>query len=364
MIKQLKQFTLNLVAGANVVTIVLMLAAGFSDRLDPVGHPILCSAGMVFPFFLLANLCFLFFWLIFSKKRALIPVIGYVFAYVPIKIYMPINVPKDMPEEVLKVMSYNVCGYGGNYKYDNGFDTVYHYIEQQQPDIVCLQEDIDTWRRYVFDRYKKFLPYNDTTVVGRSSKFENYLGIHTRFPIIRKERLPIASLGNGAVAYYLKTDSDTLIVINCHLESVHLSKKDRKRYKEMLKGEMERDTVRSESLFLIDKLGMASAKRSQQAKLVHDYIEAHAGSRILVCGDFNDTPISFARHTISKGLTDCFVAAGNGFGLSYNQKGFNFRIDHVLCSSHFEPIRCEVDDKMDASDHYPLICWLKMVPNP
>lgn len=35
MIKQIKDFTLNLIAGANVVTVALMLLAGYSDRLYP-----------------------------------------------------------------------------------------------------------------------------------------------------------------------------------------------------------------------------------------------------------------------------------------------------------------------------------------
>jgi endonuclease/exonuclease/phosphatase (EEP) superfamily protein YafD len=83
-----------------------------------------------------------------------------------------------------------------------------------------------------------------------------------------------------------------------------------------------------------------------------------------VCGDFNDTPISYARRTIAQGLTDCFQTTGRGLGLSYNQKGFYFRIDHVLCSPDLQPFNCQVDDEMDASDHYPVVCYLKMRENP
>ena len=81
---------------------------------------------------------------------------------------------------------------------------------------------------------------------------------------------------------------------------------------------------------------------------------------MIVCGDFNDNPISYARRIISQGLTDCFVETGKGIGLSYNQKGFYVRIDHILCSEHFQPYNCQIDDEMDASDHYPILCWLKM----
>jgi hypothetical protein len=49
MIKQLKSFTLNMVAGANIATIILLVLAGYSDRLTPVEHPILSCMGMTFP---------------------------------------------------------------------------------------------------------------------------------------------------------------------------------------------------------------------------------------------------------------------------------------------------------------------------
>ena len=132
----------------------------------------------------------------------------------------------------------------------------------------------------------------------------------------------------------------------------------------MIKGKMERDDAKQESKLLLDKLGKAAAKRAAGADAVHAYIEAHRQYPMIVCGDFNDNPISYSRHTIAKGLKDCFVETGKGVGLSYNQKGFFFRIDHILCSDHFVPYNCEVDSKMDASDHYPIICRLKYAHNP
>ena len=364
MIKQIKSFVVNLIAGANVATILLMLLAGYSDRLNPVQHPTLSVMGMTFPVFLLVNLLFLFFWLTVKWKRAWIPIVGFAAAYVPISLFMPVNMRQDLPEGTIKLISYNVCTYGGNYKYEQGFDTVFNYLKRQNADIVCLQEDVDTWRRFVFLRYEKIYPYNDTTVLHNNSYTFNGVGIHTRFPIIRKERIWYESNTNGSVAYYLKTDKDTLLVINNHLEGTHLSDAERDNYKRLLRGKMERDTAKAESMFLIEKLGNNNAKRAPQADAVHRYIEAHRQYPIIVCGDFNDTPISYARRTIAQGLTDCFQETGRGLGLSYNQKGFYFRIDHVLCSSDFQPYNCQIDDEMDASDHYPVICYLKMREKP
>lgn len=359
MIKQLKQITLNLIAGANVATVLLMLASGYSDHFSPVAYPMLSPLGMVFPVFLLVNLLFLLFWVLFKWRRMWIPVVGYVLAYIPISIYIPLNRPADTSETTLKLVSWNVCSYGGNFKYENGFEMVFDYLKEQDADIVCLQEDVDTWRRYVFLKYQEKYPYNDTTTFCNTSTFWNGVGIHSRYPILRKERIRFESRVNGAVAYYLKVGADTLLIINNHLEGTHLSNIDRIRYKDMLKGNMERDTARAESLFLIDKLGRSATKRARQAEAVHRYVASHSQYPTIVCGDFNDTPVSYTRRTIAQGLTDCFVARGNGLGLSYNQKGFNFRIDHILCSDNYEPLRCVVDSKIDCSDHYPIICWLQ-----
>ena len=364
MIKQIKAFTINIVAGANVATVLLMVLAGYADHLNPVDFPMLSCMGMAFPVFLIANLLFLFFWLTFKWKKIWIPIAGYALVYIPLTIYMPIHSAQEEPEGTIKLISYNVCQYGGNYKYEYGFETIYKYLKEQDADIVCLQEDVDTWRRFVFQWYEKIYPYNDTTIFSKRPTSMNGVGIHSKYPILRKERIPYKSEGNGSVAYFLKIKDDTVIVINNHLEGTHLSTEDRMKYKQMLKGKMEKDTAKAETIFLLEKLGKYAAKRAPEAEAVHAYIESHRAYPIIVCGDFNDSPLSYSRRTIAKGLKDCFAETGRGIGLSYNQKGFFFRIDHIFCSDDIEPYNCRIDDKMDASDHYPILCRLKIAHKP
>ena len=59
MIKKLKHITIQLIAGANIASVVLMLLAGYSDRINPIDHPMLSTIGMTFPVLLLLNLAFL-----------------------------------------------------------------------------------------------------------------------------------------------------------------------------------------------------------------------------------------------------------------------------------------------------------------
>ena len=360
MLKKLKTFTVKLIAGANVATVIVMLLVGYSDRLDPVEHPLLSTVGMTLPFFLLFNLLFIFFWLIFKWHMIWISLLGFICAYVPISIYIPVNREQTVPDGALKLISYNVCTYGGNYKYENGFETVLDYLKNENADIVCVQEDVDTWRRYVLKEYEKTYAYNDTMIISNSYLGLNALGIHTRFPIIRRERIDYPSLANGSVAWWLKVGNDTLLVVNNHFEGCHLNKDDRVIYRQILHGKLTGDSARTESRLLLVKLAEANAKRAPQIKAVRDYVSRHSHYPTVVCGDFNDNPISYSRHAMSEDLKDCFVKTGKGIGLSYNQKAFSFRIDHIYCSEDIEPYNCKVDNKMDASDHYPLICWLKI----
>lgn len=362
MIRQLKTITARVIGLVNILVVALMLAVGYSSYVDPLAHPLLSCLGITFPFFLATNLAFLFFWLLFKRKYALIPIIGYALAYVPIRVYMPLNVwSEESSTDVIKVLSYNVMSYSGTPRYNNSFDMIYDYIAQNNADIVCLQEANDSWRSSLV-RFGELYEYVDTTDVGSGTR--NVLALLSRYPIIRKERIDYPSRGNGSMAYYLRRDDDTLLVINNHLETNHFTTLERERYKEMIKGEMENDTARAESKKIIHKLRNAVLLRAPQANAVHKYIEMHRDYPIIVCGDFNDNPVSYSHRIIASGLTDCFVSTGTGLGISYNQKGFYVRIDNIMCSKEITPYDCKVDAGIDASDHYPIYCYLSIKNKP
>lgn len=357
MIRQIKDFTVKIVAGANVAVIIVMFLVGFADYVNPERYPMLSTAGLAFPFFLIVNLAFIVFWAVFRLRMVIIPVLGYLACYVPISIYLPVNMRRDLPEKCIKVMTWNVQAYSGEPRYDDAFDMIFDYIRDSDADIVCLQEDagISSERRMRLD---SLYAYTDTCIVS-NPKGTNGMGIYSRYPILRREKIDYPSDANLSMAYYLKRQGDTLLVIVNHFETTHLSRSDRKKYKEMMKGNLGKDTMREESKRLLHTLAESNKLRAPQARAVHEYVESHRQYPIIVCGDFNDNPISYTRRMVAKGLTDCYVESGRGVGLSYNQKGFFVRIDNILCSDHFEPYNCYVDNKIDASDHYPMICWLK-----
>ena len=356
----IRNIVMHIFTGASVATALLLVFVGYSDRINPVSHPVLACVGMTLPFFIIVNLLFLVAWIFIKWKRAWIPLLGLLIAYPPIRTYFPLHGSSKVPEGCIKVLSYNVCGYSGNKDYEKTcIDSICDYLKRQKAHIVCLQEDVNS-SIPTMERMAEIFPFNDTVHINNSEKYPNSVGIHTRYPIIRKERIPYKSEANGSVAFFLKIGKQEVIVINNHLESFHLNPNDRQNYKDILKGEMGSQEMKAETRTLIKKVSDAMAIRAPQADAVHRYIEAHKNYPIIVCGDFNDTPISYVRHTIAQDLTDCYVETGTGAGISYNQKGFSFRIDQMMCSNHFQPFRCKIDQSTKASDHYPIVCWMML----
>ncbi|MBO1363664.1 endonuclease/exonuclease/phosphatase family protein [Prevotella sp. A2931] len=360
MLKQLKHFTLHAIAGANIATIVLMLLVGYSDRINPAEHNYLAIVGLAFPIFLVLNMGFIILWVIFKPRGVLIPMLGYLVCYGPIRIYMPLNSDTKVPKGAIKVISYNVWSFAGWETPPGTDNAILSYLHDQKADILCLQESSgnELGQARVDAVLDTLYQYKDTACVGSSHSLTTY----SKFPILSREHIRYPSVGNMSMAYQLKIGRDTVIVINNHLESTGFSAEEKEQFGTLVRGELKVDKAKSESRLIINKLAAASRKRAPQADAVARYVSKHNGRSIILCGDFNDSPISYTRHKIAENLTDCYVKTGNGPGISYHHSRFWVRIDNIMCSAHWQPYACKVDKSIKMSDHYPIICWLKRKP--
>ena len=144
-----------------------------------------------------------------------------------------------------------------------------------------------------------------------------------------------------------------------HLESNKLDAHDKEVYEGLLKSPEEQN-VKSDSKYLLHKLADAVAIRGPQADSVAQAISRQSGKYLLVCGDFNDTPISYTYQRLSRVLTSAFRQSGTGMGFSFNQDEFFVRIDHVFFSRHFESTKTLIDRHIYLSDHYPIVTYLRL----
>ena len=355
--RTIKKFTLQMIAGANIATVLVTLLIGYSDRLHPESHPTLAVLGLAFPFFLVMNLAFLLFWLIFKPKGALIPIVGLLVCFSPVRPYAPLNIPREAPEGALKVMSYNVWMYAMQ-DYPDSANPIIDYIARSGCDIVCLQEAAagTTAEKMEADALDSVYTYRESCIKENGS---DRLVVFSKYPIVKSEEIAFPSESNHSCAFYVKYKGDTLLVVNNHFESVGLSDEEKEGFKGIIKGEIKGHEAKKDSKLLIHKLRTASARRAPQADAVARYISAHSQYSAIVCGDFNDSPISYTHRTVASGLTDCYRESGFGPGISYHRRGFYVRIDNLLCSKDFTPYGCKVDNNIKASDHYPIYCWLK-----
>lgn len=359
--RQIKDFTLRIVAGANIVTVVLMLLVGYSDRVDAAAHPLVGIIGLSFPLFLVADVAFLVFWLCVRKRWAVIPVAGLVLGYGPVTTYCPLSVSRDAPRGALKVLTYNVFTFNGWTPEQEGGEVV-RYLARQDADVVCLQEAAtQPWQwEQIKGRLGRQYPHVDTSKCKAS--WGDDIMVLSKFPIVRKERVSYESKTNQSCAFWLLTArGDTTVLVANHLESVGIPAEMKRRFKHMVKGELRGDSAREESRQLYSMLAEATQRRAPQAVAVAEYVRRHRRYPVILCGDFNDSPISYVHRTIARQLTDCYTATGNGPGISYHSNAFYVRIDNIMCSSHFTPYDCHVDRSITASDHYPVVGWVKRI---
>ena len=80
---------------------------------------------------------------------------------------------------------------------------------------------------------------------------------------------------------------------------------------------------------------------------------------LIMCGDFNDTPLSYAYKKISNDLKDAFVYAGYGLGNTYSGNLPPVRIDFILHSPSFNSHEFKVHGIL-LSDHYPVSVFINM----
>jgi endonuclease/exonuclease/phosphatase (EEP) superfamily protein YafD len=363
MAKILKYATVAMAMAVTVAIILLMWACALSSHIPPHHSGWIGIAGMAFPIFAVANAVALVVWLVAKPKYAIVPLLGFLVCISDVRAYCPVNIPRKTPADAIKVMSYNVKNFGWSAdKSREGTQQILSTVINSKADIVCLQEgdywsdDWDSVRNRLAAAYK----YMD--VCGEDSA-PSTMRCFSRFRIIKSEQIPFPDSFNSAVAYQLLLDGgDTVIVLNNHLQSDNLSESEIRSYSGIVGGDssLSQRHSKTELLSLFGKLASASQARASQTDSIVKFIQTHANTPMLVCGDFNDTPISYARRKIASQLTDAYVETGFGPGFSFSNNHMFVRIDQMMCSRHWKPYNAKVQSGAKGSDHYPITAFFRL----
>ena len=352
-----------LLVGTLLVSGMYLLGA-YSGYIAPKTWILPSFLGLFFPALLVTYVLVTLFWLVaWDKWRLLLVGIVWLISLPQLLIYFPISREEKVlgsEDESLRILSYNVCAFGFKPHTKTSPNAILQYIKSSGADIVCLQEAMlnqNPWAGVVSKTLRSYLsqdyPYIEVHRVNRGG---STLALLSKYPVTEAKEIPLPSWVNGAVAYKILIRGEEVLIINVHLESFHLKRVDGEDYLRL--------ASRGQALRLKDALDTKLAPTFQahgvQANIIHQLIQSYGTERVIVCGDFNDTPLSYTRRKIGEGLQDAFVERGNGFGFTFNTRPFIVRIDHILYGSAFRALSCEVDKTASESDHHPIEAVLSL----
>jgi endonuclease/exonuclease/phosphatase family metal-dependent hydrolase len=108
--------------------------------------------------------------------------------------------------------------------------------------------------------------------------------------------------------------------------------------------------------------GLGGAERGSQADRVVALSSPSERGAVIVGGDLNATPDTRAVRRISAALTDVWLGAGDGQGLTFPAAAPAARIDYVFVGGQVQVTRARVAaaDASNASDHLPVSVDLRL----
>lgn len=352
----------SVLLSANVLWALVFIVSAYSDRVSPEDAIVFSYLGLMFPLFLAGTVAFVFYWLFFGKKKfALVSIAAVLLCREPVSLYVPLHRKvADIPQEnTLKILSYNVMHFAYEKHSKEAPNAIIRYIAESGADIVCIQEYVEFPQKDFLTRQKI---YEELKAYPYKSIFEGEaksgIAVFSKYPIEGSRLIPYESETNRSSVHKITVNGKTVTLINNHFESFKLTTEDRSSYSDFIKS-MDVELFNDLKGTIRHKLGAAFRARAPQAEKVAEEIRNAETDYVVVCGDFNDTPISYTHRTVQGGLLDAFAESGFGLGISYNENMFWFRIDNILCSPNIKPYNCTVD-KIKYSDHYPIWAYLEL----
>ena len=355
----------RLLLWSNIFLAVLLLLSAFLTYLNPGKYRLAGFAGFFFPALFLVCLAFIPVWWLWKRKKymliSLIAGICCIHAAMVtwgIHFFRDNNTGRQKGNGQFTLMTYNSSSMGlASYKRDQQKETaIYDVIKKAAPDILCIQEfysnDQPEMGRHI-ENIRKEGGYRYHFFTCDKMHWETwYYGIvlFSRFPIASAAAIPCGKSEAGSGSSFLQADiivgEDTIRVFSVQLTSY------------MFRGDDYDNMKAPVSTGLIDKMQCTFPKRAGQALQLAGLI-AQSPYPVIVCGDFNDTPVSFTYKTISKGLQDVFLETGSGWGRTLSYLSPSLRIDYILPQQAFHILAGEVM-QLDPSEHFPVMARLSL----
>ena len=367
-----RRLTKRFFIALNIIAAILFLLGSYGYLFNPTWFwPIGFLTLTAFYFFLIL-VAFIFFWFFIKPYRVLISVIAILLAYPSINNIFPFrfssSFAKTKQANALRVMTWNVAQF--NVMEDKNHPEVkkqmIELINEYQPDIACFQEmvaeDSTVKDHGHVDEFLEKMNFPDYFYSYNSK--EDFWGyahfgiiIFSKYPIINKKTISFYPNDYNSIFQFadIVKGEDTIRVFNIHLQSLRFS---RENLKYIDKPTTEKAEVLKESKSIIGKFRTGFLKRQKQADRIRAEIDM-SPYPVIVTGDFNDVPNSYAYHTIGRGMKNAFVEKGAGLGRTFSGISPVLRIDNIFVGNKMDVQQFQ-RFKKKLSDHFPIIADVQL----
>ncbi len=332
---------------------IAALLAAFLCALCPFINPSVfvwtAFFGLAFWMIIFANTIILIILILLKSRRTLlIPIVALLFS-VPGFIKSYSFGDKKESVDTIKVMTYNV-GVFRDYKVNVNSITkvkekLANLIKEQDPDILCLQES-GSWPNNSALEFSKTIGY-------KYYKFNKTNGnsYFSKFPLEDIKSFDNESVSKFADIKKVHINKDnSFYIVNCHLNSFGISLQEIEDINDP-QGIVKDFETSGKSV--VSKLTKGFRLRPKNIEILLNKLPDD-GTPIIICGDFNDTPMSYTYNQMKNaGLKDAFITASRGIGKTYCGALPLLRIDYFWYNDYIEVVDYN-RIKQTTSDHYPL----------
>ncbi len=337
----------------NLWVIFFTLLAYITPYVSPETMSFLAFVGLAYPWLLLLNLVFIFIWAA-SRMRywwysAACILLGFGYLMSVFGIHF---LKGNTAESNLKIVSFNI---GSTLSYDNTTKKLNDFIQKQDGDILCFQEFVqnDAGLAGVINIVKSLKKYPHKVRMDG-----NTVVIFSKFPVISKNIIPFDNPNGGNGCNYADIQINETKIIRVY--TVHLESNSVSGIADYLteKADFDKKATWGKVLTMLKLVRRNARKRANQAEKIAKHI-ASSPYPVIVCGDFNDIPVSYTYNVMSENLTDAFKVKGSGFGTTYSGNIPALKIDYILTSKKITPLSFEIPN-VRFSDHFPVVSEVKV----
>jgi len=187
---------------------------------------------------------------------------------------------------------------------------------------------------------------------------KHHFGIITfsKYPIINKKTVSYPPHDYNSIFQYsdIVKGMDTFRVFNLHLQSLKFSNSNLKYIRDpSFEGKADIKNSRN----IISKFKNGFLKRGAQSARIRMEIDK-SPYPVIICGDFNDVPNSYAYDKIGRGYKNVFTEKGTGIGRTFYGISPTLRIDNIFVDKRFDVIQY-IRVKKKISDHFPIIADIR-----